>query len=140
MSALSLSSLISREVRISSKSAPWLARTSPRNSRSKRLTSVTSMPVEIAAHAGEDGDHLVLHRHRRELVLLEQLGQPRAAIEQPLGRRIEVGAELREGCHLAVLGASSSLIRPATCRIAFTWAAEPTRLTERPTLIAGRMP
>jgi hypothetical protein len=31
-------------------------------------------------------------------------------------------------------------MRPATCFIALIWAAEPTRLTERPTLIAGRMP
>ena len=60
--------------------------------------------VEIAAHAGEDGDHLLLHRHRRELVLLEKLGQPRAAIEEALRRRVEVGAELCEGRHLAVLG------------------------------------
>ena len=36
--------------------------------------------------------------------------------------------------------ASSSLIEPATFFIALVCAAEPTRLTERPTLIAGRMP
>ena len=36
--------------------------------------------------------------------------------------------------------ASSPLILPATCFIAFTFAAEPTRDTERPTFTAGRMP
>ena len=36
--------------------------------------------------------------------------------------------------------ASSSLMVPATCFIALICAAEPTRLTDRPTLIAGRMP
>jgi len=32
------------------------------------------------------------------------------------------------------------LIEPATFFIALVCAAEPTRLTDRPTLIAGRMP
>src|SRR3546814_17578160 len=36
--------------------------------------------------------------------------------------------------------ASSSLIEPDTFFIALVCAAEPTRLTDRPTLIAGRMP
>ena len=36
--------------------------------------------------------------------------------------------------------ASSSLSLPATCFIALIWAAEPTRLTDRPTFIAGRIP
>ena len=36
--------------------------------------------------------------------------------------------------------ASSSLIEPATFFIALVCAAEPTRLTDRPTLIAGRTP
>ena len=36
--------------------------------------------------------------------------------------------------------ASSSLSEPDTCFIAFICAAEPTRETERPTLIAGRTP
>ena len=36
--------------------------------------------------------------------------------------------------------ASSSFMVPATCFIALIWAAEPTRLTDRPTLIAGLMP
>ena len=36
--------------------------------------------------------------------------------------------------------ASSSLIEPETFFIALVCAAEPTRLTDRPTLIAGRMP
>lgn len=36
--------------------------------------------------------------------------------------------------------ASSSLSLPATCFMALIWAAEPTRDTDRPTLIAGRIP
>ena len=36
--------------------------------------------------------------------------------------------------------ARSSLSCPATCFIALVWAAEPTRETESPTLIAGRVP
>src|SRR3546814_14474360 len=36
--------------------------------------------------------------------------------------------------------ASSSLIEPDTFFIALVCAADPTRLTDRPTLIAGRMP
>ena len=36
--------------------------------------------------------------------------------------------------------ARSSFRRPATWRIAFTWALPPTRETEMPTLIAGRTP
>ena len=36
--------------------------------------------------------------------------------------------------------ARSSLSVPETCFIALIWAALPTRLTELPTLMAGRMP
>jgi len=36
--------------------------------------------------------------------------------------------------------ASSSLSEPATCFMALIWAAEPTRETERPTLMAGLTP
>jgi hypothetical protein len=82
---------------------------------------------------------LLLDRQRRELRLLEQLGQALAAVEQALGRGVEVGAELREGRHLAVLG-ELALIEPATFFIALIWADEPTRDTEMPTFTAGRMP
>src|SRR5581483_5015744 len=47
--------------------------------------------VEIAVGAGPDHDHLLFHLQRRELRLLQELGQARAAIEQPLRRRVEVG-------------------------------------------------
>src|SRR5712692_3131350 len=59
--------------------------------------------VEIAVHAGVDDDDLLLHLERRELRLLEQFGQARAAVEQALGGGVEVGAELGEGRHLAIL-------------------------------------
>src|SRR5262245_22297028 len=60
--------------------------------------------VKIAVYACVDHADLLLHLQRGKLRLLEKLGQTRAAIEQSLGRRIEVGAELGEGRHLAVLG------------------------------------
>jgi hypothetical protein len=46
---------------------------------------------------------LLFDRQRRELRLLQQLGQARAAVEQALGRGVEVRAELREGRHFAIL-------------------------------------
>jgi hypothetical protein len=36
--------------------------------------------------------------------------------------------------------ASSSFMLPATCFMDLVWAADPTRDTDRPTLIAGRIP
>src|SRR5947208_14111200 len=60
--------------------------------------------VEVAVDAGEDDRDLLLDLERGELRLLEELGQPRAAVEEALRGGIEVGAELREGRHLAVLG------------------------------------
>src|SRR3954466_13645670 len=50
--------------------------------------------VEIAPHAGEDGDDLFLDRIGRVLRLLQQLCQTRAAIEQALRRGVEVRTEL----------------------------------------------
>ena len=70
---------------------------------SKRFTSSTFELVEIAAHATEDRHHLLLDRKRLVLRLLQELGQPGAAGEQPLGRGVEIGGELGERLHLAVL-------------------------------------
>ena len=55
-------------------------------------------------HAGVDDADLQLDRHRLVLPLLEQLGQPGAAVEQALGGGVEIGGELGERRHLAVLG------------------------------------
>src|SRR5215213_3836468 len=60
--------------------------------------------VEIAVHAGIDHHDLLFHLQRRELRLLQELGQTRTAVQQALGRGVEVGAELGESRHLAVLG------------------------------------
>src|SRR5271167_2990151 len=60
--------------------------------------------IEIAVDAGIDDANLLLHAQRRELRLLEKLGQPRAAVEEPLRGGVEVGAELRKSRHLAILG------------------------------------
>ena len=59
--------------------------------------------------------------------------------QRPLGLRVELRSELREGLQLTVR-ASSRRRRPATFFIAFVWAFPPTRLTEMPTLMAGRTP
>src|SRR3954465_10791269 len=59
---------------------------------------------EIAVDAGEHEGDLLPGLERRELRLLEQLGEPGAAVEQALGGGIEVGAELGEGRHLTILG------------------------------------
>src|ERR1700677_1409621 len=59
--------------------------------------------IEIAVDAGIDHHDLLFHLQRRELRLLEQFGEPRAAVEQALRRGIEIGAELRERRHFAVL-------------------------------------
>ena len=52
--------------------------------------------VEVAAGAGEDADHLLLHRHRAVERLLEQLDEAVATLQLVLRRGVEVGAEGRE--------------------------------------------
>jgi hypothetical protein len=71
--------------------------------------------------------------HRFVLALLEHLDEPAPTRDLVLCRLVELGAELGERLDLAIL-------RQATCFIALTCAAPPTRLTELPTLIAGRTP
>src|SRR5271166_6843092 len=71
--------------------------------RLERAHAADFDPVEIAADAGEDRHHLLLDGHRLELRLLQEFGQPRAARQQLLRRRVEVGGELRERRHLAIL-------------------------------------
>src|SRR5215468_10661245 len=58
--------------------------------------------VDEAVGAGVDHHDLLLHRHRLELVLLEQLDHALAAVELRQGRLVEVGAELGERRLLAV--------------------------------------
>ena len=60
--------------------------------------------IEEALRTREDRHGLLFERHRRELRLLQQLGQARAAVEQLLRGSIEVRTELREGGHFAILG------------------------------------
>src|SRR5665213_596064 len=60
--------------------------------------------IEIAVGAGPDHADLLFHLQRRELRLLQEFSQSRAAIEQALGRGVEVRTELRERRHFAVLG------------------------------------
>ena len=60
--------------------------------------------VEITAYTGKNRDDLFFYCQGRELRLLQQLGETRSAIEQALRCRIEIGAELGERRHLAILG------------------------------------
>ncbi len=60
--------------------------------------------VEVAAGAGEDDDDLLLDRHRRVEVLLQQLGEAVAALELGLRHRVELGAEGGERLELTELG------------------------------------
>src|SRR6516162_6224419 len=69
----------------------------------ERAHAIDRYSVEVAVDAGIDGADLLFHLQRRELRLLEEFRQPRATGEQALRGRVEVGAELRERGHLAVL-------------------------------------
>ena len=78
--------------------------------------------------------------HRRVLRLLEQLRDARGRARA--GARVAASRSLVPNWANACSSrncASSSLSEPATWRIACVWAEPPTRDTERPTLIAGRM-
>src|SRR5437879_2136503 len=59
--------------------------------------------IEIAIGTGPDHADLLFHLQRRELRLLQEFGQARTAVQQALGRGVEVGAELRERRYFAVL-------------------------------------
>ena len=60
--------------------------------------------VDEAVGTRVDDQHLLLDRHGLVLPLLEDLHQPAAAGDLPLGGRVQVRSELGEGRHLAVLG------------------------------------
>src|SRR6185503_6495817 len=59
--------------------------------------------IEIAVGAGPDHADLLFHLQRRELRLLQEFGQARTAVQEALRRGVEVGAELCERRHFAVL-------------------------------------
>src|SRR3984893_12858118 len=59
--------------------------------------------IEIAVDPRVNHADLLLHLQRRELRLLQQLGEPRAAMEHALRGGVEIGAELGEGRHFAIL-------------------------------------
>src|SRR5712692_58232 len=60
--------------------------------------------VDMSLRPRVDHGHLLGQRDRLVLVLLEQLGKPRAALELIACLGVEVGGELRESRELAVLG------------------------------------
>ena len=74
-----------------------------RNSASKRLHVLHRHRVQVTACAEEDRNHLLLNRHRLVLRLLEQLDQPRTALQLRFRGGVEVGSERGEGLQLAVL-------------------------------------
>ena len=59
--------------------------------------------IQVPVAARPDRHHLVLHRERVVLRLLEQLDQPRAPVELRPGGRVEVGGERGERLQVAVL-------------------------------------
>jgi len=73
---------------------------------------------------------LLLDGLRGVLPLLHHLDEALASIQLPLRGRVEVGAELREGRHLAVTAPVRGGAVAATFFIAFTCALPPTRDTE----------
>ena len=82
---------------------------------------------------------LPLDRQRLVLALLEHLDQAAAARQLLLRRGVEVGAELREGGHFAVLRQLEAQ-RSGDLLMALICAMPPTRDTEIPTFTAGRTP
>ena len=81
----------------------WLARRSASSPSSKAAHPVDRKRIEIAIDPGVDHANLFLDLQGRELRLFQKLGQARAAREQALGRRVEIGTELRERRHFTVL-------------------------------------
>ena len=73
------------------------------------------------------------------LLLLEELHDAGTAVELRLGGGVEVGTELGEGGEFAELG-EVELGGAGDLLDGLGLAAEPTRDTERPTEMAGRMP
>src|SRR5690348_119028 len=59
--------------------------------------------VEVAVHAGEQDGHLLLHRPRLVLRLVEDGDHLLAAVQRLLRGLVELRSELREGLQLAVL-------------------------------------
>lgn len=116
-----------------------------------------------------EGNH-DLGRDGLVLALLEELSETRSSREEESGRGIEIGSELGESGNLSELGevelwaagwedeqdqgvriarklrrkiketSTQTLRDPATAFMILVWAADPTRETERPTLMAGRTP
>jgi chloramphenicol 3-O-phosphotransferase len=95
--------------------------------------------VCVAAGSGIDDDDLLFDRHGLVDALLEQLGEPVAAVELAWDTgRARSRRSRRPRARGTARGRSSAF--PTTSFIALIWAAPPTRLTEFPTLIAGRTP
>jgi len=59
--------------------------------------------VEVTSHTAEDASNLLSNVHWGVLVLLEELSESDASVEELLGGGIHIGTELREGGDLSVL-------------------------------------
>ena len=96
--------------------------------------------VEPTVGTRIDHDDLLVHRNRLVLRLLEQLGEPGASVKLGLGLTLSSSEPNVAKASSSRYWARSSLSVPDTVFIALIWAAPPTRLTEFPTLMAGRTP
>jgi len=97
--------------------------------------------VQHAACRHVKYQHLLFHRQRHVLILLQDLRKPLAARELSLRHLVElIGAKTARKPQARGTVAMSSRSEPATCRMALICALPPTRLTEIPTLMAGRIP
>jgi hypothetical protein len=68
------------------------------------LTWFLQCSANCTSDTAVDDCDLLLDGHGHVLALLEQLREADTAVQQLLGGGVEVGAELGEGGHLAVLG------------------------------------
>ena len=98
----------------------------------------TAKIVEIAVDAGEDDRHLLLDRHRRELVLLQHFDQALAAIQLVPAKLCRDRSRTARKPPARDIAPGRDASVPATDRMALICALPPTRLTEMPTLMAGR--
>ena len=95
--------------------------------------------VNVAVRRGPDHGDLFLDVHRRVLWLFEDFGQTLASGQLPLRGRVESEPNCAKAASSRYCAISSRRV-PAICFIALICALPPTRLTEFPVLIAGRMP
>ena len=94
----------------------------------------------LAAHAQAAAQRASIaaqHEQRAAEAVAAQRPHEAAAHSREADEAAALAAALRQQC---MRGTAPVVDFPPTCFMALIWAAEPTRLTERPTLMAGRIP